>query len=57
MTPEKRQKLEAAGWQVGTATEFLDLLPEEEAEIERRVNENEAAEPGDSASRRTLEQF
>ena len=33
----KRQKLEAAGWKVGTVAEFLELTPEEEAIVEIRV--------------------
>ncbi|MCY7368281.1 MAG: helix-turn-helix domain-containing protein [Chamaesiphon sp.] len=37
MDPIKRQKLEAAGWKVGTVAEFLQLTPEEEAIIEIRV--------------------
>ncbi len=38
MEPAKRQKLEAAGWKVGTVAEFLDLSPEEEAIIEIRLS-------------------
>jgi predicted XRE-type DNA-binding protein len=34
----KRQKLEAAGWKVGSVAEFLDLSPEEEAIIEIRLS-------------------
>jgi hypothetical protein len=30
MDEKKRQKLEKAGWQVGSTDEFLDLSPEEE---------------------------
>ncbi|NJR31771.1 MAG: helix-turn-helix transcriptional regulator [Chamaesiphon sp. CSU_1_12] len=37
MDPTKRQKLEAAGWKVGTVAEFLQLTPEEEAIVEIRV--------------------
>ncbi len=37
MDSTKRQKLEAAGWKVGSATEFLQLSPEEEAIIETRL--------------------
>jgi predicted XRE-type DNA-binding protein len=33
----KRQKLEAAGWKVGTVAEFLELTPEEEAIVEIRL--------------------
>lgn len=38
MEPTKRQKLEAAGWKVGTVAEFLDLSPEEEMIIEIRLS-------------------
>jgi predicted XRE-type DNA-binding protein len=38
MEPTKRQKLEAAGWKVGTVAEFLELSPEEEAIIEIRLS-------------------
>jgi predicted XRE-type DNA-binding protein len=38
MEPTKRQKLEAAGWKVGSATELLQLSPEEEAIVEIRVS-------------------
>ena len=37
MDPIKRQKLEAAGWKVGTVAELLELTPEEEAIVEIRV--------------------
>lgn len=37
MTEERIKQLEAAGFQVGTVAEFLGLTPEEEAEIERRI--------------------
>jgi predicted XRE-type DNA-binding protein len=38
MEPTKRQKLEAAGWKIGTVAEFLELTPEEEAIIEIRLS-------------------
>jgi predicted XRE-type DNA-binding protein len=38
MEPTKRQKLEAAGWKVGTVAKFLELTPEEEAIIEIRLS-------------------
>jgi predicted XRE-type DNA-binding protein len=38
MDPIKRQKLEAAGWKVGSAAEFLQLSPEEEAIVEIRLS-------------------
>jgi predicted XRE-type DNA-binding protein len=38
MEPTKRQKLEAAGWKVGTVAEFLELTQEEESIIEIRLS-------------------
>jgi len=37
MDAEKQQRLEAAGWRVGTVAEFLDLTPEESALVEIRT--------------------
>jgi predicted XRE-type DNA-binding protein len=37
MRDEKRQRLEAKGWKVGTAEEFLGLSAEEAAYIELKV--------------------
>jgi hypothetical protein len=37
MTDEKRQRLEAAGFRVGTIAEFLDLTPEEQAKIDNLI--------------------
>ncbi|XZO03551.1 MAG: helix-turn-helix domain-containing protein [Microcoleus sp.] len=37
MDTAKRQRLEAAGWTVGTAEEFLGLSPEETAFIEMKL--------------------
>ena len=37
MDAKKRKRLEAAGWQVGTATEFLKLTPAEATLVEMRV--------------------
>ncbi|MDB9372280.1 helix-turn-helix transcriptional regulator [Nodularia sphaerocarpa] len=34
----KRQRLEAAGWRVGDAADFLELLPEEVAFIEMKLS-------------------
>ncbi len=36
MDEEKRKRLEAKGWRVGTAAEFLGLTPEDEAWIEMK---------------------
>lgn len=38
MKANKRNKLEQAGWRVGTAYEFLDLSPEESAYIEMKLS-------------------
>jgi len=37
MKSAKRKKLEAAGWSIGSASEFLGLSPEEEAYIEAKL--------------------
>jgi len=37
MRERKQKRLEAAGWKVGTAREFLDLAPDEEAYVEMRL--------------------
>jgi predicted XRE-type DNA-binding protein len=37
MDKTKRTRLEAKGWKVGTAYEFLDLSPEEAAYVEMKV--------------------
>ncbi len=38
MDSKKRQKLEEAGWAIGSAEEFLELTPEEAAYIELKLN-------------------
>jgi hypothetical protein len=38
MKPEKRKRLEVAGWRVGTASEFLGLTDEEAALIELKLD-------------------
>ena len=38
MDPNKRQRLEAAGWSVGSAQDFLGLTPEEAALVEMRLS-------------------
>lgn len=38
MKQAKRRKLEAKGWKVGNATDFLGLSPEEEALIELKIS-------------------
>jgi predicted XRE-type DNA-binding protein len=37
MRTEKKKRLEASGWRVGTAEEFLGLTPEEAALVELRL--------------------
>lgn len=37
MDDQKRQRLEAAGWQVGTVAEFLELSPSESEMIEVKL--------------------
>lgn len=37
MKPDKREKLEKAGWKIGSAEEFLSLSPEESAFIEMKL--------------------
>ncbi|HLO85073.1 MAG TPA: transcriptional regulator [Nostocaceae cyanobacterium] len=37
MDEEKRKRLEAKGWKVGTVAEFLDLTPEESALVEIKL--------------------
>jgi len=37
MRERKQKRLEAAGWKIGTAREFLDLAPDEEAYVEMRL--------------------
>jgi len=42
MDKKKRERLEAAGWTVGTVEQFLDLTPEESALIELRLRLSKA---------------
>ena len=37
MREDKRKRLEAKGWKVGTVRDFLELSPEEEAYVELRL--------------------
>jgi DNA-binding XRE family transcriptional regulator len=37
MNPDERQRLEAAGWTIGDASDFLGLSPEEAAFIELKL--------------------
>jgi ribosome-binding protein aMBF1 (putative translation factor) len=38
MEAKKRRRLEAAGWRVGSAAEFLELTPEESALIDLKLS-------------------
>ena len=40
MTEEKKQKLETAGFQIGTVAEFLSLSPEEQTKIDNVIVRN-----------------
>jgi DNA-binding transcriptional regulator YiaG len=42
MRDSKKRRLEAKGWKVGTAEEFLDLTPEETAFIELKLRLSES---------------
>ena len=37
MREQKRKRLEAKGWKIGTTREFLHLAPDEEAYVEMRL--------------------
>jgi predicted XRE-type DNA-binding protein len=41
MHEQKRKRLESNGWRVGSATDFLDLSPDEEAYVELRLRLSE----------------
>ena len=49
MKAARRKRLEAAGWKVGTAEEFLDLSPEEAKIVEMKLA------LGDSLRRRRIQ--
>ncbi len=42
MDPKKKERLEAHGWKVGSAEEFLGLTPEESAYIDLRIKLSDA---------------
>jgi ribosome-binding protein aMBF1 (putative translation factor) len=42
MNAAKRKRLEAAGWSIGTAAEFLELSPEEAAFVELKLRLSES---------------
>jgi HTH-type transcriptional regulator/antitoxin HipB len=45
MRNEKRKRLEAKGWRVGTVREFLRLSPKEAAEVERYIAKRKVRDP------------
>lgn len=45
MNDQKRQRLEAAGWRVGTPEEFLGLSVEEAALLKLRLERDHAEKP------------
>ena len=40
MTEEKKKRLEAAEFQIGSVAEFLNLTPEEQAKINNAISRN-----------------
>jgi hypothetical protein len=54
MNKEKKARLEAHGWRVGSAEEFLGLTPEEAAYIELRIKLSDAVRRAGSSTRRPL---
>lgn len=57
MKKSKKEKLEAAGWRVGTAAEFLDLTREEAALIEMKLGLAESLRRRRQARRLTQTQL
>lgn len=57
MKPEKKKRLEAAGWRVGTASEFLGLSAEETALVELKLDLARAVKAERSRRRMTQEQL
>lgn len=55
MKPEKKKRLEAAGWRVGTASEFLALTAEETALVELKLDLARALKTERSRRRMTQE--
>lgn len=51
MRANKRRRLEARGWKVGTAEEFLGLTPEEAALVEIRLKLADAHDAGAALGR------
>jgi DNA-binding XRE family transcriptional regulator len=57
MEKSKKQKLEAAGWKIGSAADFLDLSPDENSIIELRLALSDALKKQRLASNLTQESF
>ncbi len=57
MNKEKRKKLEAKGWKVGSVAEFLNLSPEENSIIELRLALSNALKKRRLATKMTQESF
>ena len=55
MKPGKKKRLEAAGWRVGTASEFLGLTAEETALVELKLDLARAVKTERSRRRITQE--
>lgn len=46
MQAEKKRRLEARGWKVGSVEEFLGLTPEEAASLEQRLSPTDSPHGG-----------
>ena len=57
MDPKKKARLEAAGWQVGSTEEFLELTPAESAYVELRIRLSEAVKQLRQQNRLTQSQL
>ena len=57
MKSEKKKRLEAAGWRVGTASEFLGLSAEEKALVELKLDLARAVKTERSRRHMTQEQL
>jgi len=47
MDKEKRARLEAQGWEVGSTEEFLGLTPEEATDVDLRLKLSDTCFPGE----------
>ena len=57
MKTAKRKRLEAKGWKVGSASEFLKLSPEESAYVELKLALSKSLQETRRAKRLTQEQL